>query len=37
MGRRLAFLVSSPPPWFGMGWVGVRDEGWGALELQLEK
>ena len=37
MVRRLAF-PAPPPPWYGGGGVaGVCGEGWGPLELQLEK
>ena len=40
MVRRLAF-PAPPPPWYGLvrggGGPGVCGEGWGPLELQLEK
>ena len=44
MVRRLAFQAPPPPPsqWYGLvrgggGGAGVCGEGWGPLELQLEK
>ena len=46
MVRRLAFPAPPPPQWYGLvrGWgaggeggAGVCGEGWGPLELQLEK
>ena len=42
MVRRLAFPAPPPPMvWSGTGWggggAGVCGEGWGPLELQLEK
>ena len=41
MARRLAFPAPPPLVWSGTGWAGVGagvcGEGWGPLELQLEK
>ena len=41
MVRRLAFPAPPPMVWSGTGWggggAGVCGEGWGPLELQLEK